>query len=368
MQNKYFFSLFSLSLFSLVASSFNAQAITIPQGVTLAPKQEYIFNLPSFPATIDPGLIGDTLSARAAEPLFDTLYRLGSSGDFLPTAASGYKVSDDQLTWTFYLRPEATWHDGKPVTAQDFIYAWQRLAAHDSRSIFANAFVNMHVVNADGVYQRLIKVEELGISALDSHTLEIKLYQPTPWLLQIIANLALAPVRQDLIEKYGSAWTQPEHFIGNGPYTLSTYLPNDQITYQKREDYWDSQNIYITQAKAIFSEPRIAYYRYLTGEILVTEVFKGISKQVFAERPSEVYLTPRNASYYLNLNSQSFADLKVRQALALLTDTQYLSKHIVLGATATSIFAPTSLQDGQYQKQAPYFYNFPSDNNAQAIA
>lgn len=341
--------------FSTLLLVTTSQAVVLRPGTLLAPQQEYTFNLRYFPETLDPNLVSDAISLRATIPIFDTLYRLGPTGDFIPAAARAYKVSDDQLTWTFYLRPEATWQDGKPVTAHDFIYAWHRLADHNSTSIFANAFVNMHVVNADGVYQRMLEVDKLGVKALDDHTIEINLYQPTPWVMQIIAGIALAPVRQDLIEKYGSQWTQPEYIVGNGPYKLVTYSPNDQILYQKWDGYWDAKNIYLTQAKAIFTDERIAYYRYLTGELLTTNVFKAIQRQVLAERPDQVYMTPLNATYYVNLNMEVFKDRNVRYALALLTDNNYLSRNIVPGTRATTIFAPTDLQDGQAQEQAKYF-------------
>ncbi|MFC6276686.1 peptide ABC transporter substrate-binding protein [Psittacicella hinzii] len=331
--------------------------------------QVFKYNLRRFPESLDPAIVNDVYSIKAIRPLLDGLYRLGAHGDYVPLAAQSYEVSEDQLTWTFHLRPDASWWDDKKVTAEDFVYAWQRLVDPQTSSPYADFLDLMHVVNAQGIQEGVLSPSELGVKALDAYTLEIKLYQPTPWLIQMVSHAALSPVRQDLIAKYGNKWTQPEHFIGNGSYKLVSYKPQELIHYVKWHDYWDALHISITDIKAEFVEENIAYYKYLTGEYPLTLIYNGIKKGVMQERAHEVFSTPLNATYYLNLQQKKgpFTNTEVRLALNLLIDNHYLATYIVPAGTATSIFAPTWLQDGQAQTPAAYESLSRNERNQQAI-
>lgn len=356
---------FSLAAFSCLQNQSWAKP---PTNVILAAEQKLTYNLDHFPETLDPGLAGDFVSQVALNPLFDGLYRYNAKGEFVPAAAASYSVSDNGMLWTFYLRPEAKWHDGKPVTAHDFVYAWQRLGSPNSMSIYADFLVTMHLVNGQEVLQGILPPEMLGVTAVDDYTLQVRLEKPVPWLLQLVSNPQLYPVREDIILKHGNAWTIPENIIGNGPFKLTSYLPNDQITYHKWDGYWDAENITLTDLKATFLEENIAYYSYLKGDLPITKVYPAIKKRVLSERPTEVYMTPLNATYYINLNQQlaKFKDQRVRKALALLIDNRFIAKHIVAAGQATTSIVPENIEDAELMHQASYFRQVASANYDQA--
>ncbi|RIY32798.1 hypothetical protein CJP74_03625 [Psittacicella melopsittaci] len=341
-----------------------------PADVKLAAEQKLNVNLGSFPDTIDPGKFSDNTSSQVARAIFDTLYRQGPNGDYIPVAAERAVESSDGLTWTFYLRKDATWQDGKPVTAADFVYSWQRLSDPSNASTYGDYLANnANVVNAAEVANGQLPPSALGVKALDDFTLEVKLTKPTPWLVQVLSYQVLAPVRQDLIEKYGDAWVRPENIVGNGPYKLVRYAVNDEITLTKVDSYWDAKNVTLTDLRFVFIlDPNTAYYQYTTGELLYTGIPPQLKDQILKERPQEVRDSPRLATGFIDFNQkyEPLQDVRVRRALALLTDNKFIVERIYAAGTPTSIFVPTYVQDGQLATQADYWDKPLAERQAEA--
>lgn len=328
----------------------------IDPAVKLAANQNITVNFGSAPASLDPTYVGDQVSRDATSSVFDPLYRMCPDGKLCGAAATSHTISDDGLTWTFHLRPGATWQDGKPVTAQDFVYSWQRLMNPESAATYGDYFTLAHIVNAEDIAAGKKKPEELGVRAVDDLNLEVKLTQPVPWLDEILTYQATAPVRKDLIEKFGKEWTRPENIVGNGAYKLTKYIPNDRIEYVKWDKYWDATNVHITGYKAIFlNDPNASLLRYLQGELLVVGVPPSMKKQLRVERPEEIYEANRLTNWYLSFNVERIKDVRVRKAIALLTDQKFIVNNILAAGHATTIFAPTSVRDGQLQKEADWF-------------
>lgn len=334
----------------------------------LNPVQFLERNAKENPATLDPGKLSDSNSINIARSLFDTLVRQAPDGRYVGVAAESWIQSADGLTWTFNLRKDATWSDGKPVTAQDFVYAWQRLVSPSNASVYIDYLANAHVVNAAKIAKGELAPEQLGVNALDDFTLEVKLEQVTPWFAQLVTLGVLAPVRKDLIEKYGDQWTNPKYFVGNGPYLLTENLLNDHITFVKNDKYWDKDNVLITKSTYIFlTDINSVYNRYLANELLTADIPPQIYNKVLQERPDEVkeYIDPYTWSLYFNI--KQVPELKVRTALKLLIDSRYLTNVILKAGRPTTIFTPTFVQDGELATEADYFNRSYEENVAQAV-
>ncbi|WP_222987580.1 ABC transporter substrate-binding protein [Psittacicella hinzii] len=341
---------------------------TIPANVKLNKVQFLQRNAKENPATIDPGKLSDSNSINVARSLFDTLVRQAPDGHYVGVAAKAWKQSADGLTWTFYLRPEATWSDGKPVTAHDFVYAWQRLVDPQNASVYIDYLANANVKNAQEISQGKLAPQELGVQALDDYTFVVHLKQATPWFTQLVTLGVLSPVRQDKIEQFGDQWTHPENFVGNGPYILTENIINGHITFVKNPKYWDAKNVTIDKSEYIFmTDINMIYNKYLANEVLTADIPPNIYNKVLQERPNEVkeYIDPFTWSLYFNVDK--FPDVKVRRALKLLIDNRYLTNVILKAGQPTSIFTPTFLADGQLATEEAYFTRPYQENVEEAI-
>ncbi len=152
-----------------------AFAATVDPADTLAENQSFSFWLLDATATLDPQLIESVEDSDVARQLFEGLYTEADNGDLIPAGALDYTVSDDKLTYTFHLRPESKWSNGDPVTAGDYVYAWQRLADPATASSYAWYAELAQIENATAVIAGEKPVTDLGVKAVDDLTLEVKL-------------------------------------------------------------------------------------------------------------------------------------------------------------------------------------------------
>ncbi|WP_222986816.1 peptide ABC transporter substrate-binding protein [Psittacicella melopsittaci] len=341
----------------------------IPAGTKLAKVQFLTRNAKENPATIDPGKLSDSNSINVARSLFDTLVRQAPDGRYVGVAAQSWVQSADGLTWTFNLRKNAKWSDGKPVTAHDFVYAWQRLVDPQNGSVYIDYLANANVKNAAQISAGQLAPSALGVEAKDDYTFVVHLSQVTPWFTQLVTLGVLAPVREDKIKQYGDQWTHPQNFVGNGPYVLTENIINGHITFVKNPDYWDAKNVLIEKSQYIFmTDINMIYNKYLANEVLTADIPPSIYNKVLEERPDEVkeYIDPLTWALYFNVNE--VPDVRVRQAIKLLIDNRYLTNVILKAGQPTSIFTPTFLADGQLATEEAYFSRPYEENVEQAIA
>src|SRR5579871_3868903 len=156
-------------------------------------------NLGAEPPSLDPARISDLYSANVELNLMQGLTRFDQSSHAEPAIASHWEISPDKLTYTFHLRPDARWSDGKPVTSHDFLYAWQRALNPATGSDYA--FFLFTIKNAKAYYDgHITQFNQVGVSAPDTHTLVVQLAHPVPFFLELMASTVALPLRQDLIE------------------------------------------------------------------------------------------------------------------------------------------------------------------------
>lgn len=193
---------------------------------------EMTISIASEPQTIDPALNSAVDGAIMIQHMFEGLMTWEDDGEgnavLTEGQAESVDVSDDGTVYTFNLRDGIAWSDGEPVTAQDFVYSWQRLVTPATAADY-NYMIDM-VVNANEIMGGEVDPSELGIVAIDESTVEITLHTPTPYFLEVCAFPATFPVRQDMIEAAGDQWTfSTDTYIGNGPYKMSEWEHNSFI-------------------------------------------------------------------------------------------------------------------------------------------
>lgn len=171
-----------------------------------------IVNLSVEPKTIDPSLNAQIYGVIYISHVFEGLTVRDRNNKVVPGVAEDWEISADGKTYTFFLRTNSTWSDGKPVVAEDFVYSWQRQV--DPKVASEYSYQHEPVKNAMAITRGEMPVDSLGVKALDDHTLVVELEAPTAYFLEVAAFPTFAPLRKDIIEQYGDSWTlKPETYI-----------------------------------------------------------------------------------------------------------------------------------------------------------
>src|SRR5690606_11598229 len=153
--------------------------------------------------------------------------------------------------YTFKLRPEAMWSDGKPVTAEDFVYSWRRAADPATASEYQWYMGLMAIENVEEVMAGDLPPEELGVAALDDNTFEVRMHTPLAYFAQMVSHTTTFPVPRWAIEEHGEQWTQPGKMVSNGAYVLSERGPQEKIVLTRNANYWDNENTTIETVTAL---------------------------------------------------------------------------------------------------------------------
>ncbi|QET66726.1 oligopeptide ABC transporter substrate-binding protein OppA [Citrobacter werkmanii] len=301
-----------------------ATAAVVPAGVQLAEKQTLVRNNGSEVQSLDPHKIEGVPESNINRDLFEGLLISDVDGKPSPGVAEKWDNKDFKV-WTFHLRKDAKWSDGTPVTAQDFVYSWQRLANPNTASPYASYLQYGHIVNIDDIIAGKKPVTDLGVKAIDDHTFEVTLSEPVPYFYKLLVHSSVSPVPKAAVEKYGDKWTQPANIVTNGAYKLKDWVVNERIVLERNTNYWDNAKTVINQVTYLpISSEVTDVNRYRSGEIDMTynnmpiELFQKLKKEI----PSEVHVDPYLCTYYYEINNQKapFNDVRVRTALKLAMD------------------------------------------------
>ena len=195
------------------------------------------------PESLDPHKTSTVNEAHVLRDLFMGLTMQDAKAAVIPAAAESWTVSGDGKVYTFKMRQGAIWSDGSPVTANDFVFAWQRLT--DPATGAEYAYMLSPVVNADDVTAGKKKPAELGVKAVDDMTFEVTLNAPTPYFLEMLTHQATYPVSKANVEKLGADFTKPGNLVSNGAYMLKEFVPNDHIKVVKNDKFYDAANVKI---------------------------------------------------------------------------------------------------------------------------
>ncbi|MCF7687582.1 MAG: peptide ABC transporter substrate-binding protein [Cephaloticoccus sp.] len=264
-----------------------------------------------------------------------------------PAAAQTWDKSADGLTYTFHLRPGATWSNGEPVTAADFVASYRRILTPATAAPKAELLFAVQGAE-DYLHGRLTDFAQVGFQALDPLTLIVKLTNPTPQFLAYVTSAPWIPVNPRVVAQWGRQWTRPENFVGNGPFTLREWKPNQHIIVTRRPDYWGADAIKLSAIQFLAFDNGDAEERaYRAGQIDVTMSvpFSKISAYA-AQQPSPLRQIPLFETRYLAFNTQRppLDDIRVRRALSLALDRESIVKHVLRGnQQAAYHFVPDGL-------------------------
>lgn len=272
-------------------------------------------------------------------------------GTPVPAAAERWELSADQLTYTFHLRPTATWSNGEPVTAADFVASYQRVLTPATAAAKANLF--FLVRGAEDFYRGdLTDFSAVGFRAIAPLTLAITLEYAAPQFLAHVASGPWIPVNPRVVIRFGTGWTQPGNFVGNGPFTLEAWQAHQHIVVKKRADYWDAANVHLDAIRfQAFDNGDAEERAFRAGQLDLT-IAVPVSKIAGyqAQHPSPLRQIPLHETRFLTFNTQHapLGDIRVRRALAQSIDRRALTTHVLSGGQHPAYqFVPEGL--GHYR-------------------
>jgi oligopeptide transport system substrate-binding protein len=297
-------------------------------------------NLGGEPLTLDPALAGDTTSITVIEQLFIGLVDLDDdSAEVRPELATSWTVSPDGTVYTFTLRSDVYWTDGRPVTAGDVRYGILRTLNPATRSDYA--IVLYIIKNAEAYHTGAITdPNQVGVTALDDAHLRITLEYPASYALSILSMWVARPMPQWAIEAWGNAWTEPGHIVTNGAYRLTAWVHNDHILLDKNPTYYDATNVQIERVKMWMVNEGTAWTMYLNGQLDTASMPPGHAHEVL---PQEVHIQPIPCTSYFgfSVSQAPFDNPLVRKAFAAATDRQGLVNTLFGGIPRPALtFAP----------------------------
>ncbi len=283
------------------------------------------------PETVDPALNSAVDGGNMLLHAFECLLTIAQDGTLQPGQAETWETSEDGLTWTFHLREGLKWSDGTDLTANDFVYSWKRVCDPNVAAPYAETVLGMVKGFDEAVAGDL---DALAVTAPDDLTLVVELNNPCTYFGSLAAFATLSPVQQATVEANGDAWaTSAETYVSNGPFYMTEWVPGSHITFSKNPNYWNADAIKLDKLTfALIEDSNAAYSAYQTGEVMM---IKDVPTE---EIPSltgtdEFYVDYIMGTYYvsLNLNRECFQDAKVRQALSLAVDRNYVAGTLMQG-------------------------------------
>ncbi|NQY13458.1 MAG: peptide ABC transporter substrate-binding protein [Henriciella sp.] len=276
-----------------------------------------------------------------------------ADGQVIPAMAESWTTSEDGLVWTFTLR-DTTWSDGVPLTAEDFVFALRRIQDPAIASQYSSL---LYIIkNAQPLNEGRVAPEELGVRAIDDRTLEITLEEPAPYLEGLLTHYTTYPVPRHIVEQYGEAWVQPENIEVNGPYKLVYWVTGDQLVTEKNPAFYEADSLCFERVSYFELEDLAAVERRIeAGELDINNAFDGGRKAELDRRlPGWARTTPGLLTTYWSFNSSEapFDDIRVRKALAMALDREYLVENVLTpGFVPAYSFVPPGINN--YETDRP---------------
>ena len=331
----------------------------------------------SNPETLDPALNSAIDGANTIITIFEPLLLINENNEVIGGQAESWETSEDGLTWTFTMRDGLKWSDGTDLTAKDFEYSFKRMVDPNTAAPYAETCLGMidgfeeaaGFPDKDGNPTAEPNPDALNVKASDDgKTLTIVLSYPCSYFDKMAAFATMSPVQQATVEANGDSWcTSADTFVSNGPYMITDWTPSERIVLTKNPNYvggWDNSKIVTdTITLLLLEDSSAAYAAYNSGEAQLikdvpTDEIPSLTK---AEDGGDFYVDTILGTYYVSLNLQrdAFKDAKVRKALSLAIDRDYVANTIMQGtySAADSIVGPGIVDESGYfhdNGNAPY--------------
>lgn len=296
-------------------------------------------------ASMDPQIAVDGTSFETIAAVTEGLYSVDEAGSAILAAAESADESEDGLTYTFKIR-DSKWSNGTKVTANDFVFAWRRLADPKTASEYAFMISIAGIKNADDVLAGTKGVEELGVTAKDDETLVVELSHPVTFFKSLLSFPSFYPVNEEFYTQAGDSFgTSKDTILSNGPYKISSYEPAaTTIELVKNEDYWDADSVKLDGIQfQVIKEAQQTMLAYQNGDLDVATL-AGEQVEQFKNDP-EFNNVASGFLWYISLNLKvdGLENENLRKAIALSYDKEAIVNNILKDGSIVADFAVPEL-------------------------
>lgn len=303
-------------------------------GCQTRPRADLVVCNGAEPQTLDPALVSGQLEGRICAALHEGLTRKDSKGKPVPGAAEKWTVSLDGKIYTFYLRPNLSWSNGDPLTAEDFRYSWLRALNPATASPYSE--ILFFISGAEEYHAGRSPSEFVGIRVLDAQTLQVQLQHPTPFFPSLASFTTYLPVHRSTVEKWGDRWTRPENWVGNGPFRLSDWKINDRVSLSKNPHYHHPELVQLNSLDLLsVARASTAFNLYSSGQadlLLDKGMIPSLILPELRGRP-DFHPGPLLATYFyrFNVTRPPFNDPRLRRAFTLALDREAITEKVTRG-------------------------------------
>jgi oligopeptide transport system substrate-binding protein len=336
---------FVVLLAGALATASSASSQTTSSHITLP--QIWYRGASADPGSLDPHKTSTVIESDVLTELYEGLVARDRFGVIIPGVADTWSSNAEKTVYTFHLRHDARWSNGDPVVAEDFVFAFRRLMKPQTGAQYANILYTLK--NAEKVNKGALPVDDLGVRALDDERLELTLERPVPYLLEQLTHLTALPLHRASVERFGDAFARPGHMVSNGPFMLQDFMPNDHLILVKNPYFHAAGEVALEKEVFIpFEDRAAALRRFIAGEIQsYDDVPVDQIAFVRARLGDEFKCFSSLASYYYAFDTRHppFDDVRVRRALSMVIDRDFLARRIWGGTMEPSYsFVPPGIE------------------------
>ncbi|WP_145023604.1 ABC transporter substrate-binding protein [Paenibacillus sp. Y412MC10] len=346
------------------------------KGSSSAAKEQVLhINLSAEPPTFDPAQAQDTQANTVLKMMYEGLVRIDKDNNPIPGVAEKWDVSSDGLKYVFHLRKDAKWSNGDPVTAKDFVFAWERVLNPATSPAPPYAYQLYYIKGAEDYNtKKITDFNQVGVKATDDNTLEVTLNNPTPYFLGLTSFYTFYPVHQSV--KDNDKWaTDPKLMVTNGPFTLTTWTTGQKIEVTKNANYWDNQNIKLTKVTMSLSNSSATELSsYKAGQLdyagnpngtIPTDQMPAVKNEL----KDELDLKPIGSIYYyvFNTTAKPFDNVKIRKAFSMAISRQDIVDKVTMSEETPAFgFVPPGISGDKGEYRTEFKDDFFTENMEEA--
>ena len=292
--------------------------------------------------TMDTVMGTDAVAFQVMNEVFEGLYRLGPENEPVPGIAKEHSVSEDGVVWTFKLRDNAKWSNGKPVTAHDFVFAWRRAIDPKTGSEYGPYMMNDVIKNASQISAGKMPVDQLGVKAVDDYTLEVTLERPVPYFLSLMTFATFLPQNEEFVTSQGDKYAlEAENLIYNGPFKMTEWKHEEGWVLEKNPDYWDAENVRLEKINVkVVKDVATAVNLYETGKIDRVGLSSEFVDKYKNSPEFRTELEP--VLFYFKFNqtkNKALANVNIRKAISMAIDKEGLTSVILNNGSVPAYYA-----------------------------
>jgi len=280
------------------------------------------------PSSLDPSIGFDSVSWTPLNNLMEGLTRLDEDSTPQPAAAEDWDISDDELTYTFYIREDAYWSNGDPLVAEDFVYAWKYMLDPDTGS--PAAFLAYFIEGGEAFNEGEGSEDDVNVTAIDDKTLEVVLKQPTGFFLDLLTNPAFFPINHKVAEEDADWHAEADTFVSNGPFMLESWDHDQEMVFVKNEEYWDAEAVNLDELHwEMIEEENTEYQMFESGDLDISDIPSELSDELIDG--DNVFIGEEGGLEFFrfNVTMEPFQNKKIRQAFAYAIDRQNIAEFVV---------------------------------------